>query len=200
MFKRVTVAVLLSCILPSIAIANDDDKTYVFKAKGKFAEELKALMKKHAKDGEVEITEEQPDYYGSSRKKSNGSVIESFLNSEDLSGDLSYGKEIYDKKCHRCHGKQAEKNTYATSRVLNTLSKEDLYYGLRSYKTDSSYGKSTKVIMREQVYGMTTEEMVSVSAYIYSLKHSKSKALKALNEAEEDKIEKKQGVQGTYLK
>lgn len=190
MFKFALVIVFLL----TFGFSADDEKTYVFKAKGKFAQELKELMKKHAQDGDIEIQEVQ-------NKRSFGqqatSIVDSFLNNEELSGDIAYGKQIYDKTCYRCHGKQAEKSTYASVRSLNTLSKEELYESLHSYKTDALYGGSNKFIMREQAVGMTTPEMVSVSAYIYSLSHSKKEATRPIGKKSTNTEEQ---VQGTYLK
>ncbi len=179
--------------------ADNEEKTYVFKAKGEFAEELKQLMQKHAKDGKIEIQEAKPDYYNNKRHNNQApTLLESFLNDEELSGDIEYGKHLYDKTCYRCHGKMAEKSSYPNARVLKTLTKSELYDSLLNYKTDPKYGKSTRMIMHSQAVGMTTPEMVSVSAYIYSLTHSKKEALDPLNEKEEN-VEK-EGVQGTYLK
>lgn len=193
---RIFLSIVLMC---AFSFGADEEKTYIFKAKGKFAEELKELMQKHAKDGDVQIEEVKPDYYKNSRyQQKSTSLLDSFLNSEDLSGDIAYGKQIYDNKCFRCHGKKADKSSYPSSRVLNTLSKEDLYYALRSYKIDADYGGPTKMLMQQETSGMTTPEMISVSAYIYSLTHSSGEASAPLNE--EDKKEDKKGVQGTYLR
>lgn len=193
--------ILLSIALVwAFSFGADEDKTYIFKAKGKFAQELKELMKKHEKDGDIEIEEVKPDFYNkSSHQKSSPNMIDSFLNTEDLSGDIGYGKNIYDSKCSRCHGEFADKSSYPSARILKTLSKEELYYALRSYKTDATYGGVSKFIMNQQALGMTTPEMISVSAYIYSLSHPTSEAIEPLNKKEEE-IEKKEGVQGTYLR
>lgn len=190
---------LVLALIMACSFGADEEKTYVFKAKGKFAEELKELMKKHAKDGDVVIEEATPDYYKGSRYQNQApSMLDSFLNNEELSGDVEYGKHIYDRTCYRCHGKSAQKSTYPTARNLNTLTKKELYESLMSYKTDATYGKSSKFIMHEQAVGMTTPEMISVSAYIYSLSHSRKDATAPLND--EDAKKKKEGVQGTYLR
>lgn len=192
-------SILLIVLVVACSFGADEEKTYIFKAKGKFAEELKELMKKHAKDGDIKIEEATPDYYKGSRYRNESpSMLDSFLNNEELSGDIEYGKEIYDRTCYRCHGKNAQESTYPTARSLNTLTKEELYDSLHSYKTDATYGKASKFIMHEQAVGMTTPEMVSVSAYIYSLTHSKKDASMPLGNEEEQK--KKEGIQGTYLR
>lgn len=194
-------SLLAVALLIVFSFGADDEKTYVFKAKGKFAEELKALMQKHAKDGDVVIQEETPDYYNGSRYNNQApSMLDSFLNNEELGGDIEYGKKIYDRTCYRCHGKKANESTYPTARNLTTLTKEELYDSLHDYKTDPTYGKANKFIMHEQAVGMTTPEMISVSAYIYSLTHSRKAATTPLNEKEEEAKKKKEGIQGTYLR
>lgn len=155
---------------------NNDEKSYVFKVKGKFGEELKALFEKYAKKGEIEVEEITPKEKTRYKKEEKPSMLDSFFSAKkELKGDIEYGKSIYDKKCASCHGKHADENPYPNARVLNTLSKQELYDNLNSYKIDSNYGKSTKMIMQTQVVGMPKEDMISVSAYIYSLKHSSSK-------------------------
>lgn len=194
---RIILSIVLLC---AFSLGAEEEKTYTFKAKGKFAEELKELMKKHAKDGDVVIEEAEPDYYKSSGYRKSPTMLDSFLNNEDLTGDLSYGKEIYNKTCYKCHGKKAEKSSYPNARNLNTLSKKDLYYNLLEYKRNAKHGHSTKMIMQQQASGMTTPEMISVSAYIYSLSHSKGKAVAPINgDSEDEAVKNKKGVQGTYL-
>lgn len=196
---KLIVSGLLLATYALAADVNSNEKTYTFKAKGEFAEELKALIQKHSKEGEVEITEEKDTKPKSRYRKKKKTLVEAFLTAdEELSGDLAYGQEIYDKTCYRCHGTKADKSSYPSARVLNTLSKKELYEALWSYKTDSSYGGASKFIMYNQAGMLGSEEMVSVSAYIYSLTHSKSKATAPIDQPEEDK--EKQGVQGTYLK
>ncbi len=193
--SRIFLAILLLTVF-----GFSEEKTYVFKAKGEFAKELKQLLKKHEKEGKIEIQEEKPDYYNNSGyNNQRSSLLDSFLNSDDLSGDINFGKRLYDRTCYRCHGKLADKSYYPNARVLNTLTKKELYNSLFYYKTDSQYGDTTRMIMRQQAKTMTTREMASVSAYIYSLSHSKKEALSPLNE-KEDEVGNKQGVQGTYLK
>ncbi len=191
--------VLLSvAILFAFSFGAEEEKTYVFKAKGKFAEELKQLMKKHEKEGKVEIYEDKPDYYNAPRHKER-SIIGSLLGNEEIYGDIKRGKRLYDKSCYRCHGKKADKSTYISARVLNTLSKDQLYDTIRAYKTDSNYGGFAKIVMREQAIGLPDDDIASLATYIYSLSHSRKDALEPLNKQEEVEI-KKQGVQGTYLK
>lgn len=193
---RVVLVTMLLWVFGSCTDTNEE-KTYLFKAKGEFAEELKALMEKHAKNGDVEIQElKNTRNFG----QESPSILNSFLNDEELSGDIEYGKHIYERTCYRCHGQKADKSSYASARVLNTLSKEELYESLHSYKTDALFGGNNKFIMHEQAIGMTTPEMVSVSAYIYSLSHTKSEAKKPIGSKTKDSNNDDEAVQGTYLK
>ncbi len=193
--------VLLSVsILCAFSFGADKETTYVFKAKGEFAKELKQLMKKHEKDGKVEIYEEKPDYYNAPRYKQR-TVVDSILGNEEIYGNIRYGERLYDKTCYRCHGKKADKSSYPSARVLNTLTKDQLFDAMRAYKTDSDYGGFAKFVMREQAIPLSDDDMASLATYIYSLSHSKKEAMAPVNSTEEDMEEsRKQGVQGTYLK
>lgn len=166
------------------------DEIFTIKVKDEFKAEFKELMQKYQSDGKVQL-------YKQNVKKS-PNILQSFLNSEDTSGDIALGKTIYEKTCYRCHGKNADTTLYPSARVLNTLDKTELYDALMSYKTDSSYGKATKFIMSQQASALTSSEMSSVSAYIYSLTHSFKEASKQVNQKADE--EENTGVQGTYLK
>jgi len=155
---------LIVCILFSFSQA--EDKEYVFKAKGAFAEELKTLMEKHAKEGKVEV--EVVD--AQSLRSNKTSMLDKLLSSKETKEDIAYGKKIYEQTCSACHGQKAEKSSYPNARILKTLSKEELVSQLRSYNRDADYGGSTKMIMNQQASSLVEEEMISLAAYIYTLK------------------------------
>jgi cytochrome c553 len=142
------------------------ESEYVFKAKGEFAEQLKALIEQHAKDGQVTIQKVEPGY-GS---YANG-IVDAFLNDEISSGDIEYGQSLYETRCVSCHGQKADDSKYANARVLKTLSKEELINNLTSYSVDDDFGGSTKAIMVPQAKALTEEMIASISAYIYSIDH-----------------------------
>ncbi len=154
----------------SVLVAGDDD-TYVFEAKGKFAKELKALVEKYSKDGKVDIKVLKID-----RNKKNRSIFDTLLNTRNNRYDLQYGKEQYIKKCSNCHGLDAATNSYANSRKLVELDKEELKDQIENYKNEFSYGGSTGVVMKSAVEDISSDDIVAISNYIYSIKHNKDVA------------------------
>jgi cytochrome c553 len=177
---------LVSFLFITLVFLNASEEEYTFKAKGEFAKELKSLMEKYSKD-QSQI----------SNRNSVG-IVEAFLNAEQITGDVAFGKQIYDKNCFACHGEKAEKSSYNNARILSTLNKETLVEKLENYSKDATYGGSTKLIMHQAVVGMSTDEIVSVSAYIYSIKNGKDMAtspLSSSNNQEENSNE----VKSSYL-
>ena len=181
--------VLLSCALvASIMVA---EETYVFTAKGEFAKELKALMEKHAQEGQIEIQEVTPE------QGSSGNVLDAILSPRPKVGNISAGKALYDRTCFRCHGAQAERSSYNNARVLRTLSKEELMNQMESYRRDPSHGGSTAIVMHQASVALTTQEIRSLAEYISSLDGAPSEAASG---APKGKAEPVAPVQGTYLK
>lgn len=187
--------VLLATTLIASLISAEEE--YIFKAKGEFAKELKQLMEKYATEGKVEIQEAKSGSSGF--RNSSVTLVDAFLNNEETEGDIAFGKEIYEKTCFQCHGQKAERSSYSNARVLNTLTKKELTEQLSSYARDSGYGNSTNIIMHQYASGLNTEEIVSISAYIYSLNPSASATS---TPAGQDKSTKENNApsQGTYLK
>jgi cytochrome c553 len=186
---------LVSFLFITLVFLNASEEEYTFKAKGEFAKELKSLMEKYAKEGKIEI--QKIDQSQISNRNSVG-IVEAFLNAEQITGDVAFGKQIYDKNCFACHGEKAEKSSYNNARILSTLNKETLVEKLENYSKDATYGGSTKLIMHQAVVGMSTDEIVSVSAYIYSIKNGKDMAtspLSSSNNQEENSNE----VKSSYL-
>ena len=175
MFKIFT-SLFLILSISVIAVAQDE---YIFKAKGKFAKELKALMQKYAKEGKVEI-QEAPAKSGL-HQSTTTTILDAFLNNEETAGDISYGKRLYKARCIKCHGVNASEKKYNNSRVLTKLDKATLVDQLENYSSDAEYGYSTKFLMYEAVSGLTTNQMISISAYIYSINHSAEKTTAPTN-------------------
>lgn len=156
-----------------------EEKSYVFEAKGKFAEELKALVEKYSQDGKVDVTV----YEGEKRGKPKGvtqSILSVFSNNdaEELKyADVNQGKTLYQNECAQCHGKNANENSYVVPHKLVDLQPMQILNLLEGYKgnDDGSFGGSLRAVMRPHATSLTGEEMQSLAVYIYSIKHSGEK-------------------------
>jgi cytochrome c len=78
------------------------------------------------------------------------------------------GAALY-KKCASCHGANAEKQALGKSRVINTLSKEEIVTALKGYKA-GTYGGPMKALMKGQIASYNDEQITSVAEYIASIK------------------------------
>lgn len=175
-------SLLIICLF-FVSIANAAEEEYIFKAKGEFAKELKTLMEKYAKEGKVEI-QKAPENSGFRTKSY--SLIDSFLNNEETTGDIAYGKKIYTTSCATCHGKNAEQSQYNNARILTTLDKKTLIEQIQNYASDPEYGGSTRFLMNQAATALTTDQIVSISAYIYSIKHTEAEAKQPISKETKD--------------
>lgn len=79
----------------------------------------------------------------------------------------STGADLY-KKCASCHGSMGEKKALGKSKVINTMSEEEIVTALNGYK-DGSYGASMKSLMKGQVSKLTDTDIQTLSAHIAGL-------------------------------
>ncbi len=155
-------------IFTTLSIAKDD--TYVFEAKGEFAKELKMLVDKYSKEGKIEAKvykKDESETYTTTLL----SVFEDNTAEELKHANVKKGRIFYQKRCTKCHGVNAEKIAYNNSRVLTSLTPIQIVDALENYRSDPDYGNSTKYIMQEQAYALSTETIQSIAVYIYSLNH-----------------------------
>ena len=80
----------------------------------------------------------------------------------------SSGADLYNK-CASCHGSMGEKKALGKSKVINTMTKDDLVAALSGYK-DGSYGGAMKGLMKGQVSTLTDTDIQALSAHIANLK------------------------------
>lgn len=144
----------LVCFLFGLLFADDD--SYVIEAKGEFAKELKELVEKHSKDGNVSINVYQKNEPSEFEKKGYHKV----------GGMANAGKEVYMKKCASCHGANGEKKAYGVSERLKDMKGEEIVVNLHSYITDSEHGGKFKMVMRSQSMNISDNEMDLIVAYI----------------------------------
>lgn len=78
------------------------------------------------------------------------------------------GADSY-SKCASCHGAKGEKAAMGASKVINTMSKEEITKALKGYK-DGSYGGAKKGIMKGQVAPLSDAQIGELAAYIPTLK------------------------------
>ena len=73
------------------------------------------------------------------------------------------------KRCTACHGHNAEKHALGRSKIINTLSKEQIIIALHGYK-DGSYGGPMKGVMKGQVTKLNESQIKALAEYIPTLK------------------------------
>ena len=196
--------VLCSFFILFLLVLQAEEKSYVFEAKGKFAEELKSLVEKYSKEGKVDVkVYESKDALQKQSKTSTQTILSLFSSNdaEELKyADVEEGKLIYNKQCAECHGINADENRYSTARKLSTLKPLEIVTQLKGYKENytGQFGGSLRTIMKPHADKLVSEEMQSVAVYIYSIKNGKDMAtppLSSSNNQEENSNE----VKSSYL-
>lgn len=68
-------------------------------------------------------------------------------------------------KCAACHGVSGEKMALGKSKVINTLTPDQIESALTGYK-NGTYGGSMKALMKGQVSSLSDEDIKTIAAYI----------------------------------
>lgn len=84
------------------------------------------------------------------------------------------GKNIYVNTCQRCHGEDAAKKAYGTSRPLIDLSLNDFKQSIRDYKS-GDYNRGMAMIMKPYAFNLGSQKVKEVYTYIKSLKPEEQK-------------------------
>jgi len=79
------------------------------------------------------------------------------------------GAAIYNSACKVCHGAKAEKVALGKSKVLATLSQDEIVSTMNGYK-DGSYGGAMKAIMIPQVNKLSEADIAAVAAHVQTIK------------------------------
>ncbi len=86
-----------------------------------------------------------------------------------VSGSLfADGAAIYNA-CKTCHGAKAEKVALGKSKVLASLSKDEIVKTMKGYK-DGSYGGAMKAVMIPQVNKLSDADIEAVAQYVQTIK------------------------------
>jgi cytochrome c553 len=80
----------------------------------------------------------------------------------------SNGADLY-SKCASCHGSMGEKKALGKSKVINTMTEEEIVIALKGYK-DGSYGGAMKGLMKGQVSKLADNDISTLAAHITNLK------------------------------
>ncbi len=78
------------------------------------------------------------------------------------------GADLY-KSCVACHGAKAEKAALGASKIISSMSKEDIAKALKGYKNDT-YGGAKKGIMKGQASKLSDPQIDELATYITTLK------------------------------
>lgn len=186
--KIIKISFLL-CFLAFSAYA-DDEKTYVFEAKGEFGEELKELIQKHSKDENVKI-----NIYEKNQNVGDSRFLGTGINT-NIKYTAEKGKKIFLEKCARCHGENGEKRAYGTSAKLKNIDAEAIAVRVAKYTSDFDFGGANKGLMQQIAAKTSSTEVGYVIAY---LKGENSYIFKSSREKNTE-IQTSPTEHGTYLK
>ena len=169
--KKITILLML-CL--SVLIAKD--YTVTLKAKGKFGDDLKALIEKYKKTGNIEVTEQAP-----AKKETIKEQIANFFsdqkseeNYKQMISRTQEGERIYKLKCATCHGKSGENSSYG-GKPLNQMAQEEFIADMNSYSSaDEETSQNQSFAMTQYASTVTNEQNIGIYQYLQSLKNPKN--------------------------
>ena len=171
--KKLTILLML-CL--SVLIAKD--YTVTLKAKGKFGDDLKALIEKYKKTGNIEVTEQAP-----AKKETIKEQIASFFsdqkseeNYKKMISRTQEGERIYKLKCASCHGKSGEDGSYTyRGKPLNQMTLQEFIADMNAYSSaDEETSKNQSFAMTQYASTVTNEQDIGIYQYLQNLKNPKS--------------------------
>lgn len=137
------------------------NEVYFIKADGEFGKEIAQIAKEYAqKNGKsVEIfVDEDPRKYKDTR------LIKAGVDKRGRYS-ASLGKELFETKCAPCHGTDMQKRPSGTT-MLKDMDAKDIEDSIISYRSDSSFGKSTRSVMQNIAKSITNSELGAIIFYI----------------------------------
>jgi mono/diheme cytochrome c family protein len=182
------------------------DYTVTLKAKGKFGDDLKALIEKYKTSGKIKVVETAP-----AKNESIKDQISNFFTDKKKQDQARImiqkadeGKRLYVGKCAQCHGVKGEIRGYGKGRILNQMSQEDFLAAMDSY--DNTAGDDPSVenqsfVMQQYADMVTHDQDVSIYQYILSMKNGNAindknqKSKKIKQQAQDNNIEKSSYLQ-----
>lgn len=153
-----------------------------FELKGEFGDEIREILKKHAKNlGSDDIKIVKESEMDLSKEKNDGSFLDSLkglVAGSDYMDDkiplledggkfkanLSRAERIYTSQCSSCHGEGAE-NRIIGDKMLLELDRERIVDALYSYRT-GDYDGSSRFVKNSIASSMTKDDIESLADYI----------------------------------
>jgi len=68
-------------------------------------------------------------------------------------------------KCAACHGAKGEKHALGKSKIINTMTPDDIVKALNGYK-DGTYGGPMKAVMKGQAAPLSEEDIKAIADFI----------------------------------
>ncbi len=164
------IALSLSLILMAYA----GDYTVTIAGKGKFGDELKALIEKYKTSGDIKVVEgvkpkdtsikEQISSFFFEKKKKETQAQNARM--------LKEGERIYTNSCVSCHGSKGLVKAYGRSSQIGKLSHDDFIDSLKAYSQDDSDSpdiQNRSLIMKQYADMLTSNQAEAVYKYLQKI-------------------------------
>lgn len=170
---------LLAVLLSLNLFAAEDKECVCFELKGKFGEEIRAILEKYTKNlGDDQIRVVTEDSYQAEESKSiTDSVLGIFSPEESVAKqakgkDLTEVASVYERDCATCHG-IAGSNT-ESSRAISSMDADSIFDVLITYH-DGTYKGPSRFVKKTAVQTLSFDDLKLLSHYITTLKTDKPK-------------------------
>lgn len=167
------VAVLLSLNL----FAQEDKECVCFELKGKFGEEIRAILEKYTKNlGDDQIRVVTEDSYQAEEAKSITDSVLGIFAPEDPVAKQAKGKNldevarVYDRDCATCHGIAG--TSTESSKAISDMDGDAIFDVLVTYH-DGTYKGPARFVKKTAVQTLSFDDLKLLSHYITTLKTSK---------------------------
>jgi len=154
------------------------DYTVTITGKGKFGDELKALIEKYKSSGDIKVVEGQPQKSSSIKQEISNFFFEKKQKetADENARMIKEGKRIYTASCVSCHGSKGLVKAYGRSKQIANMSHEDFIESLKAYEqedSDDPTASTRTIIMKPYADMLTTDQAESVYKYLQSINKTK---------------------------
>lgn len=175
------------CLLAADTTNSEGQAGYIIEGDGEFGKELKELVKKHSKDGNVSV-----NIYKAKANEVDNRLINIGVN-PNQNFNLARGEEAYNKHCAHCHGQKGEKRPFGTSRRLSELTGKQIADLVGNYAANPNYGGKNKHIMRPAAVRVSHRDLGDIVSYL------KGENALIFSDEGNEPISTKPTEQGTYI-